>query len=131
MFFKTINFAYPKKDKIITDSVNLTETFNKSFNNIAKNLNIDDDTDNKTVYLNIEDSVSRVIKKFKCHPSILRFNRFMKNNNMSFSLTFFTQESVIKQISNSNPRKACQDNDIPIKIKKTNAFFLIFIPQFL
>ena len=33
----------------ITDSIDLTETFNKFFNNV-KNLNIDDDTDNESFF---------------------------------------------------------------------------------
>ena len=38
-----------QRDKI-TDSIDLTETFNKFFNNVVKNLNIDDDTDNKSFF---------------------------------------------------------------------------------
>ena len=37
-----------QRDKI-TDSIDLTETLNKFFNNV-KNLNIDDDTDNKSFF---------------------------------------------------------------------------------
>lgn len=37
-----------QRDKI-TDSIDLTETFNKFFNNV-KNLNIDDDTDNESFF---------------------------------------------------------------------------------
>lgn len=46
-FFKEL-FSFMQRDKI-TDSIDLTETFNKFFNNV-KNLNIDDDTDNESFF---------------------------------------------------------------------------------
>ena len=46
-FFKEL-FSFMQRDKI-TDSIDLTETFNKFFNNV-KNLNIDDDTDNESLF---------------------------------------------------------------------------------
>ena len=46
----------------------------------------------------------------------------MKNNNISFSF-FITVESVMKEINNLNPRKACRDSDILTKItKKINTY---------
>ena len=44
---------------IVIDSADLAETFNKFFNRVIKNLNIDDNTIKKTISSNIEDPVLR------------------------------------------------------------------------
>ena len=103
-----------QKDTIITDSVDLSEIFNKSFKSIVKNLNIDYKTVNKTVCWNIEDPVFWRIEIYKCHHSVLRINRFV------FPFKFVTEEWAMKEIRSLSLRKACQDNDIPTKITSKN-----------
>ena len=44
----------------------------------------------------------------------------MKNKNMSFSFSFFTKETILNELRKLNPKKACQENDIPFKIIKEN-----------
>ena len=44
----------------------------------------------------------------------------MKNKNMSFSFSFVTKETILNELRKLNPKKACQEIDIPIKIIKEN-----------
>ena len=41
----------------------------------------------------------------------------MKNKNMSFSISFITKETIL-ELRKLNPKKACQESDIPVKIIK-------------
>ena len=42
----------------------------------------------------------------------------MKNKNMSFSFSFATKETILNELRKLNPKKACQESDIPVKIIK-------------
>ena len=44
----------------------------------------------------------------------------MKNKNMPFSFSFVTKETILNELFKSNPKKACQECDIPVKIIKEN-----------
>ena len=44
----------------------------------------------------------------------------MKNKNMSFSFSFVTKETILNELCKFNPKKACQESDIPVKIIKDN-----------
>ena len=44
----------------------------------------------------------------------------MKNKNMSFSFTFVTKETILNELRKLNPKKSCQESDIPVKIIKEN-----------
>ena len=44
----------------------------------------------------------------------------MKNRNMSFSFSFVTKETILNELCKLNPKKACQESDIPVKIIKEN-----------
>ena len=44
----------------------------------------------------------------------------MKNKNMSFSFSFVTKETILNELRKLNPKKACQESDIPVKIIKEN-----------
>ena len=46
----------------------------------------------------------------------------MKNKNMSFSFSFVTKETILNELCKLNPRKACQESDIPVKIIKENLY---------
>ena len=41
----------------------------------------------------------------------------MKNKNMFFSISFVTKETIL-ELRKLNPKKACQESDIPVKIIK-------------
>ena len=40
----------------------------------------------------------------------------MKNKNMSFSFSFVTKETILNELRKLNPKNACQESDIPVKI---------------
>ena len=42
----------------------------------------------------------------------------MTNKGMSFSFGYTTQEKNYKALQNLDKKKACQENDIPVKILK-------------
>ena len=44
----------------------------------------------------------------------------MKNKNMSFSFSFVTKETILNELRKLNPKKTCQESDIPVKIIKEN-----------
>ena len=44
----------------------------------------------------------------------------MKNKNMFFSFSFVTKETILNELRKLNPKKACQESDIPVKIIKGN-----------
>ena len=44
----------------------------------------------------------------------------MNNKNMSFSFSCFTKETILNELRKLNPKKACQESDIPVKIIKEN-----------
>ena len=92
-------------------------------------MNIVDDTDNKTVSSNIAAPVLKVIQKPKRNPRVLRIKKKnMKNNNMSLNFKFVTDERVMREVNNLNPRKANQDNYIPTKIiKESKIIFSHFL----
>ena len=50
----------------------------------------------------------------------------MKNKNMSFSFSFVTKETILNQLGKLNPKKACQESDIPVNIIKENSFSNLF-----
>ena len=41
----------------------------------------------------------------------------MKNKNMFFSISFVTKETIL-ELRKLNPKKACQESNIPVKIIK-------------
>ena len=44
----------------------------------------------------------------------------MKNKNMSFSFSFVTKQTILNELRKLNPKKVCQESDIPVKIIKKN-----------
>ena len=44
----------------------------------------------------------------------------MKNKNVSFPFSFVTKETILNELCKLNPKKACQESDIPVKIIKEN-----------
>ena len=44
----------------------------------------------------------------------------MKNKNMSFPFSFVTKKTILNALHKLNPKEACQESDIPVKIIKQN-----------
>ena len=44
----------------------------------------------------------------------------MKNKNMSFYFSSVAKETILNELRKLNPKKACEERDIPVKIIKEN-----------
>ena len=44
----------------------------------------------------------------------------MKDNNLSFSFNFVSKKKVLNKLRKLDPKKACQESDIPVRIIKEN-----------
>ena len=106
--------------RTITNNHELAETFNTFFSNITQNLKIDSNLVEITENLNISDPVLKAIKKYEKHPSIIKIKESMKKKNMSFSFSFVNKEKILNELCKLNPKKVCQESDIPEKVIKEN-----------
>ena len=104
----------------MTNNHELAETFNTFFSNITQNLKLNSNLVEIAENPNISDPVSKAIKKSEKHSSIIKIKEKMKNKNMSFSFSFVTKETILNELRKLNPKKACQESDIPLKIIKEN-----------
>ena len=68
----------------------------------------------------ITDPVFNAVKKYKYHPSIKKINRFLGGKELQFSINFETKNKILADIHNLDNKKACQENDIPMRIIKDN-----------
>ena len=118
--FRKETIILKDSNRTITNNHELAETFNTFFSNITQNLKLDSNLVEITENLNISDPVIKAIKKYEKHPSIIKVKEKMKNKNMSFSFTFVTKEAILNELRKFNPKKACQESDIPVKIIKEN-----------
>ena len=118
--FRKETIILKDSNRTITNNHELAETFNTFFSNITQNLKLDSNLVEITENLNISDPVIKAIKKYEKHPSIIKIKEKMKNKNMSFSFSFVTKETILNELRKLNPKKACQESDIPVKIIKEN-----------
>ena len=44
----------------------------------------------------------------------------MNNKNISFSFSFVTKKTILNELRKLNPKKSCQESNIPVKIIKEN-----------
>ena len=111
---------------IITDDMKLSETFNEFFSSAVQKLNIEYYEPNEVIIEN--DTILRLVEKYKDHPSILKIKEVM-NTNDRFSFKGINLKSVTKEILNLNISKANPVDAIPAKILKANHD--IFAPKLL
>ena len=131
-FWQTISSLFSEKafrketiilkdsNRTMTNNHELAETFNTFFSNITQNLKLNSNLVEIAENPNISDPVSKAIKKSEKHSSIIKIKEKMKNKNMSFSFSFVTKETILNELRKLNPKKACQESDIPLKIIKEN-----------
>ena len=94
----------------------LAQTFNTFFSNITQNIQVDSNLVEITKNLKSSDPVLKAIKKYENHPSIIKMKEKLKNKNMSFSFSFIIKETILSKLRKLNPKKACQESDVPVKI---------------
>lgn len=68
-----------------------------------------------TQNLNTSDSVSKAIKKYEKHQIIIKIKEKMKSKNISFSFSW-----LLIELRKLDPKKVCQESDVPVKIFKEN-----------
>ena len=74
------------------------------------------------------DSLEKIIDKYKNHASITSINKHMTNSELSFTFQPVTKNQISNLIKLLNDKKAIQSTDIPTKlIKKLCDFFSEFI----
>ena len=114
--------------KILSDTEKVADTFNKFFVSIGSTSKINKDKQFLVETNNVFDPVSRVIKKYSPHPSILSLKERMNKNMSSFRNV--TYEEIQNEINSLDTSKSTQSEDIPFKIIKDNAdIFANFILQ--
>ena len=69
---------------------------------------------------NISDPILKAIVKYRTHPSTKAI-KGVSNSSDFFSFDIVDKEKSLKEISNLDHTKACQESDIPTKIIKENA----------
>ena len=107
-----------KDNKIISEDKEVAETLNSFFQNAVNSLNIKENAylTNPTTSIN---PVDIAVKKFECHPSILKIRDTVAPSQFSFSETSFSE--VEKELIQLNPKKACTFQNIPPKhLKQTS-----------
>ena len=108
-----------ENNQVISDDIELAETFNNYFESALANLSIKGYENNVTDNTNSgsKDGVDLAIEKYKDHPSIK-----IMNQNVSFGSRFsfkdINETDIQKEISNLNSKKAGAFENIPTKVLK-------------
>ena len=108
-----------EKEEIISNDLDVAETFNAYFANIVQTLDIEGFVTHDYSYQPQLDYISNIINKFKNHPSILKIKE-----NVQFNERFCFQpveETVISDKLNSlDKRKPTTHNNIPTRVLVEN-----------
>ena len=102
-----------ENEKIIAKDGDIAETFNTYFSNIVKELGIEEDgieIGNHSI-----DNISRVISKYKNHPSILK----IKENTIrgdKFTFDILQENDIFSKLQSLNKEKPTTFNNIPASI---------------
>ena len=134
MFWKTFSPFFSSKslhsekiilienNDIVTKDESISEILNDHFVNISKSLDIKKWPEPANFTIN-EDVVSRAIRKYSDHPSIIKI-KSMFNQSDKFEFKHIPPEDVAKQIKKLNESKSSR-GDIPTKfIKKFSDIYL-------
>ena len=125
-FWKTVGLLFSDKtfhkesiilnnnNKTISNNEELAEIFNKHFNELVENLDINKTLASNMASSNITDPVFNAIKKYEYHASIKKIKHVMGGTDLKFSFTFETKNKILAEIHNLV--KTCQEIHIPVKI---------------
>ena len=108
-------------DSIIDNSNDVADTFSDFFSNAVKNLCIENVSkfNNEEIIHNISDPILKAIKRFENHPSILKIQEAMKDEEI-FEFTYITPDIVSKEINSLKDATSCPKDSIPSNIIKCN-----------
>ena len=107
-------------DKVISEDMEIAETFNEFFMNIVPSLKIWPKENYETDVGNDNEPILNYINKFKNHPSI-KVIKSRKKEKQTFTFRYPSYEEVLNEIRKLQTTKTTQQNDIPTKILKENS----------
>ena len=107
-------------EKVISDDIEIAETFNEVVVNIVLSLRILLKENYETKVGNDNEPILNYINKFKNHPSI-KVIKSRKKEEQTFTFSYVSYEEVLNEIRKLQTTKTTQQNDIPTKILKENS----------
>ena len=109
-----------KLRKVISEDMDIAETFNEFFVNIVASLKILPKENYETDVGNDSKPTLNYISKFKNHPSI-KVIKSRKKEEQSFTFSYVSYEEVLNEIRKLQTTKTTQQNDISTKTLKENS----------
>ena len=110
-----------ENEKIISNDLEIANTFNNYFGKIVQNLDIPRNRNHiSNTHLSQVNPVLGCIEKFSEHTSIKNIKNRMSNLNCSFKFEYEDKDFFQKEIENLCIKKATQQSDIPVRIMKEN-----------
>ena len=106
--------------KVFSEDRKVAEKFKSYFETIVKNLGINSKFMAEEPVSN--ESVNDIIRKFQSNPSIIKIK---ENHQGYFSFSAVEVEGVDRETKSLDASKAIQQNEIPVKIIKTNVIFFL------
>ena len=101
-----------------TNKKEVSDLLNTFFIEAVQNLEIEkflSNNEHEIQFESIDEVIDNIIEKYKMHPSILNIKKSIKVEN-KFKFSDTTEDEIYSKIKSLDPKKACVENDIPIKI---------------
>ena len=114
------NITLVNEGKIITEDIQVAQTFNDFFDNAVNSMNIEEDKYLETDTIRLSDPVEIAIKKIENHPSIIKIKENIKNNK-TFSFSEVNTNDIASEIKKLKTNKAGTFMNIPVKELKQAA----------
>ena len=129
MFWKNIKPFFSNKvsiseitlvegEKIISDDLDIANTFNCFFENAAKMRDIPQNDDQTIIQSDTLDSIGEIIRRFSNHPSILSITKTIKKSTFNLNLSDF--DEIRKEVLNLNTKVSCPSGSVSSSILKDN-----------
>ena len=107
-------------EKVISEDMEIAETFNEFFVNIVPSLKISPKENYETDVGNDNEPILNYINKFKNHPSI-KVIKSRKKEEQTFTFNYVSYEEVLNEIGKRQTATMIQQSNIPTKILKENS----------
>ena len=108
------NIVLVESDKIVSDDVNVAQTFNEFFDNTVKSLGI---TENRLLLSELVQSTDKIndaIKMYETHPSVIKIKENVHIESQ-FSFSLISETDIQSEIKCLKSKKAIPYLNIPIK----------------
>ena len=102
---KSRKITLVEDENLITEDAEVAVKFNDFFKDAVSYLDISENTDLlNPVPDHIEDSIDRLLEKYKSHPSVVKIKEKVKPTQFDFKLVELEEADIL--ISSLNPNKA-------------------------